>query len=216
MAWLNPLRTGVAALAALATLTACSPGTQAPLAGAGGIDSGVAPSLTGPRWLLQRRAQALPIDGLVVADGRPLRRQALQGGWTVVFVGFTTCSQTCPTTLALLSAWAQQGGAQGQPAPRLLFSSIDPLNDSPQRLRSYMAAFDTRITAVTGQPAATDAFATALGAGHAPNERGIDHSNSLFVIGPDARLAGVLLRPASVAGLAADLQALQAAWAGGG
>ncbi len=207
------------AMAAVAMLSACGPALQGPLATAPGAVTSAAGgataahALAGPRWLLRRGAQALHTGGLVLADGRPFPARALHGGWTVVFVGFSTCSQTCPATLALLSAWAQQAGASGSPPPRFVFSSIDPLNDSPQRLRSYMAAFDARIAATTGAPSATDAWASALGAGHGAAQASIDHSNSLFVIGPDGRLAGVLLRPASASGLAADLQALQTAWA---
>jgi len=218
---LTALRTAVVAgaMVGMAMLSACSPTWQEPTAtqadavtsAAGGATP--AHALAGPGWLLQRGGQALDTDGLVLADGQPFQARALRGGWTVVFVGFTTCSQTCPSTLALLSAWAQQTGATGSLPPRLVFSSIDPLNDSPQRLRSYMAAFDARIAATTGAPGATDAWARALGAGHVAEAGGIDHSNSLFVIGPDGRLAGVLLRPASASGLAADLRALQVAWA---
>ena len=91
----------------------------------------------------------------------------------------------------------------------LKFTALGNCTQSVARI--YINNGTDPTTATTGQPAAAQAWATALGAGVAPGDGGIDHSTSLFVIGPDAHLAGVLLRPGSVAGLAADLRALQAA-----
>lgn len=178
------------------------------------VESRTASPSVGARWWRLPAAAELRLDGLVTADGRPLPAGALAGRWTVVAVGFTTCSQVCPLQLRLLAeafglpAWRDVAGADARAA----FLSIDPMNDTPQRLSTYLAAFPLAITGLTGPPVAIDRAVRALGAGFERRPDGFDHSNSLFVIGPDARVAGVLLRPSSPTLLVDDFTALKRAW----
>ncbi len=67
-------------------------------------------------------ARPLPALSLTNQDGSPLGPDFFKGGWTIVFFGFTTCPDICPTTLATLSAATRQlsdlprGGAPARPA----------------------------------------------------------------------------------------------------
>ncbi|MGH8241398.1 MAG: SCO family protein, partial [Steroidobacteraceae bacterium] len=85
---------------------------------------------------------------------------------------------------------------------------VDPERDTPERLRSYLAAFDGRIVGLTGGRVAVDSFSEQVGAGYRPLAAGIDHSTSLFVVDPQRRLAGILLRPSDPRRVVADLQRL--------
>src|SRR5450432_3332477 len=75
---------------------------------------------------------------LTLSDGSALTPQAMQGHWSLVFLGFTRCPDVCPTTLQSLG---QAGKAwTGFPAairPRVLFVSVDPDRDTPQHVGEY-------------------------------------------------------------------------------
>ena len=161
----------------------------------------------------------LPVDGgeplsilpLVSADGARFGSERLKGRWSLVFFGFTSCPDVCPTTLQLLGTVARDpasGVAAG--ATQIVFVTVDPQRDTPGHLKTYLAHFDERIVGLTGSREHLDRFATGLGAAFAPSGPGrFDHSTSLFAVDPQGRLAGILLRPADPVRIVADLKTLQ-------
>jgi protein SCO1/2 len=156
------------------------------------------------------RGEPLDIGALVATDGKPLGRERLLGRWSLVFFGFTECPHICPTTLQTLAEFARQPASGIESgATQVLFVSVDPDNDTPQRIAAYLQGFDRRFVGLTGGREAVARFSAAAGAGYAAAAGGMDHSTSLFVVGPDGRLAGVLLRPADRARILADLSALR-------
>jgi protein SCO1/2 len=160
----------------------------------------------------------LPIAGSVPlsaaaftrADGSAFPAQGLEGRWTLLFFGFTSCPDVCPMTLQALTRVARDpasGVAQG--STQILFVSTDPGHDTPERMRAYLANFDAHIVGLTGAPEALRRLGEAAGAGFSAGEGGMDHSTSIFVLDPHARVAGVLLRASEPALVMADLAKLQ-------
>src|SRR5690606_556310 len=84
----------------------------------------------------------LPDFALQQSDGTQLLPGELHGHWTIVFIGFTFCPDVCPTTLAEL-AQAQRRWEDIPEAirPRVLFVSVDPERDTPDRIGDYLSAF---------------------------------------------------------------------------
>jgi protein SCO1/2 len=155
-------------------------------------------------------AAPLEVPPLAAADGRPFDAARLRGHWSLVFFGFTSCADVCPTTLQTLAQFAgdpASGVASG--ATQVVFVSIDPERDTPSRIRAYVEAFDKRFVGVTGDHAALARFGAAAGAGFAANGHALDHSTSVFVVDPQGRLAGVLLHPANGRSVRADLESLR-------
>jgi protein SCO1/2 len=145
------------------------------------------------------------------ADGKRFDAAALRGRWSLVFFGFTSCPDVCPTTLQTLASFARDP-ASGMEAgtTQVVFVTVDPATDTPRRISEWLAAFDRRFIGVTGAPDALERFTAAAGAGFAPKAGGsMDHSTSVFVVDPEGRLAGVLLHPASADSVRADLEALR-------
>jgi protein SCO1/2 len=152
--------------------------------------------------LVAEAGSPVAIPALVQADGKPVSRQAFEGRWSLVFFGFTSCPDVCPTTLQVL------GRLAGEPA-QILVVTTDPANDTPERMRAYLAAFDPRIMGLTGSADSVAQLAQSMGAGFRDMPTGMDHSTSLFVVDPAARVAGVMLRPANASRIAADLALLR-------
>lgn len=162
--------------------------------------------------------RAMKLPALVGVDGKAFRPERLKGRWTVLFFGFTSCPDVCPTTLRALTGVAgNPGSGVGAGQTQIAFVSIDPKRDTPARLQQYLKAFDRRIVGLTGAPATIKAFSDAVGAAYQPTggER-FDHSTSLFVLDPQGRLAGILLRPTDPARLVADLKTLRQGTGGHG
>jgi protein SCO1/2 len=154
-----------------------------------------------------------PLDAatLVGTDGKPAATQLLRGHWSLVYFGFTSCRDVCPTTLQTLATVARDpasGVAEGRTS--IVFVSVDPAHDTPARLKSYLSAFDARIVGLAGETNAVKKFSTAAGAAYAPGEEGLEHSTSVFVLDEAGRPVAVMLRPSNPKRIVADLKGLRA------
>ena len=68
------------------------------------------------------KPRPLPAFSLRQSDGTQLTSGELNGHWTVVFLGFTSCPDVCPTTLAeLAQAQKQWQALPDGTRPRVLF-----------------------------------------------------------------------------------------------
>lgn len=157
-----------------------------------------------------RPLPAFRLDGA----SAPVDAAALQGRWTLVFLGFTHCPDICPTTLAELGA-VQKALADLPEAqrPRILFVSADPERDTPQRTADYARHFSADALGATADHARLEPFARSLGMVYMKSdlENGdytVDHSSRIALLDPQARLAGQIAPPLDVAKIAADLRQL--------
>ncbi len=159
----------------------------------------------------------LHLPALVTSSGARYAPERLKGHWTVVYFGYTSCPDVCPATLHTLSAVARRPAAGvSAGATALLFVSVDPKHDTPARMNAYLKAYDGRIEGLTGTQEAVTRFSDAIGAGFRGIGQQFDHSTSLFVLDPQGRVAGILLRPADPDRIAADLATLRQAPGGAG
>ena len=160
----------------------------------------------------------IPPFSLQQSDGTQLVPGELHGHWTLVFIGFTFCPDVCPTTLAQLAQAQKQWEALPESTrPRVLFVSVDPERDTPDRIGEYAHAFHRDTLAATADIPALEDFARSLSLvfakvplGDAPGQYTIDHSAALALLDPRGRMAGVV--PGSAiqdpAAIAADLSLL--------
>ena len=202
----------IAAVAAGGGLWA-SRGLFGPTAGA--ADTASLPEVASITMLPKPRE--LPAFSLQQSDGSELTGEELHGHWTLVFIGFTHCPDVCPTTLAQLSAAQKQWAALPEATrPRVLFVSADPERDSPAVTGDYAHAFNADSLAATAPIPQLEAFARSLslvfmkvaGPSGRADDYSIDHSATMVVLDPQARMAGVIVPPFDPKAIAADLIAL--------
>ena len=181
----------------------------------GGVRPAAAPAVAS--FTLLPTPRALPAFSLQQSDGTPLTGDELKGHWTVVFLGFTHCPDICPTTLAQLAGAQKQWASLPEASrPRVLFVSADPERDTPEMIGKYAHAFHPDTIAATGPIPQLQAFTRSLslvfmkspGSSGQPNDYSIDHSATLVLLDPQARMAGVVQPPLDIAGIATDLTAL--------
>ena len=148
----------------------------------------------------------VPAFELVSVDG-PVTPETLRGRWTVVFIGFVSCPDVCPTTLTDLGKAQKAWEALPEAIrPRVLFVSIDPERDTPELIAGYARHFHPATLAATQpDPARLEAFASSLSLVYRKVPLGasytMDHSGSMVVLDPEVRVAGVI-RPQMPAGAA--------------
>ncbi len=92
---------------------------------------------------------------LTTQDGRVLSDADMKGRPFAVFFGYTFCPDVCPTTLWQLSEDLKALGKDGDRLG-ILFVTVDPERDTAEQLKTYLSAFDPRITGLTGERAAID------------------------------------------------------------
>ena len=174
------------------------------------------PQLRAVRLFEQPRE--LPPFSLRQSDGTPLVPGELKGHWTLVFLGFTHCPDVCPTTLAELAQAQKRWAALPESTrPRVLFVSVDPDRDTPDRTGEYAHGFHRDTLAATADIPALEAFARSLSmvfikvpapAGAPADRYSVDHSASIAVLDPQARMAGVITPPLDPKAIAGDLEKL--------
>ncbi len=181
--------------------------------------------VAGPRLQavkLLEQPRELPAYSLQQSDGTQLVPGELKGHWTLVFLGFTHCPDVCPTTLSQLAqAQKQWATLPDATRPRVLFVSVDPERDTPDRIGEYAHAFHKDTLAATADVPALEAFARSLSLvfmkapapdGAPPDQYGVDHSAALALLDPQARMAGMVPQsqdaPLDPQAIAADLLAL--------
>jgi len=165
---------------------------------------------------LYPQPRALPGFTLQTSAGSTLGPQQLAGHWTLVFIGFTSCPDICPMTLAELAKAQRQWHALPEATrPRVLFLSVDPDRDTPERLGQYAHAFHPDTIAATADLTTLGAFTRSLSLVFAKipvgdaNDYTIDHSTAIAVLDPEVRMAGVIPGNAlDQRAIAADLIAL--------
>ena len=157
-------------------------------------------------------ARTLPDFELVDSTGQRYTRAQLQGKWSLLFFGYTSCPDVCPTTLAMLAqvdkSLIDLPAAQ---RPQIVFLSIDPKRDTPTQVASYIKFFSPNFVGVTGEPLHIDALTHAMGVPveiHQLEDGSytVDHSATLFLIDPQARMAALFSPPHTVTTLSADLR----------
>ena len=81
--------------------------------------------------------------------GQTVTEKDFSGKTVMMFFGYASCPDICPTTMAQLAQVKQKLGEQGQDV-RILFISVDPHRDTPDRLQTYVNAFDKNAIGLSG------------------------------------------------------------------
>ncbi len=156
---------------------------------------------------------ATPRFELQDADGHPRTLESFAGSVVVVYFGFLSCPDECPTALLKLASVVKQLEPTRRPIT-VLFVTLDPEHDSPQALKTYVRAFDPRFIGLTGSSAAVNSAAAAFFVQHARITRAgretIDHSTGLFLLDARGRLRVVGSTQSKIEDLVHDLRLLAA------
>lgn len=151
---------------------------------------------------------------LTDTSGETITAAETDGEIRMVFFGFTSCPDICPATLQKLARAVKDMPGELQDDTRIVFVSVDPRRDTPERIASYVDFFSDRAIGLTGEEPAlrelSKRYRTTFGYDE-PDEKGnynVSHSGAVYVFDREGK-ARLLFRPdLSVEQMTADLMAL--------
>lgn len=142
--------------------------------------------------------------------GRRVTDKDFRGRYMLVYFGYTSCPDVCPTTLAVMAQALEKLGDKAQHvAP--VFITIDPERDTPKVLADYVKSFGPNFVGLTGSVAeikdAEKKFRVyAVKKPLEGGNYGMDHSSVIYLMGPDGRLVSFFDEAISPEDLAKELK----------
>ncbi|RME86098.1 MAG: SCO family protein [Caldilineae bacterium] len=151
---------------------------------------------------------------LTAHTGERVSLADFRGKYVILYFGYTFCPDVCPTTMAQLAQAMKLLDAPKAERVQVLFVSVDPERDTPERLAQYVPAFDPTFIGLTGTPDEIAAAATPMGIYYAKNEVGgasgylVDHTASVMVLDEEGRVRLIWPYGTTAAEMAEDLDHL--------
>ena len=147
-------------------------------------------------------ARRISVPHLEKHDGTPFTIDELKGHWSILFFGFTHCSEICPVTLSMLAQAKKLAEEQKKDFPKVYLISVDQERDSLKSLKKFVTGFDETFTGVTGDPKLIKALSLQMSVVYMPAEQGkdeenyqIDHSSALLLLNTEGSLTAFLNPP---------------------
>ena len=116
-----------------------------------------------------RQAPKLPVlkDGgdfaLTDHNGQRFELSSLRGKAVLIFFGYTSCPDVCPTTLSKLSEVYKRMGDDSKRI-KTLYITVDPGRDTPAILKDDLSNFEVDALGLTGTKAEIDKVVALYGA----------------------------------------------------
>lgn len=126
-----------------------------------------------------------------------------RGKVVLIYFGFTSCPDVCPTTLSNITQAFKALGPQDINKVQTLFISVDPERDKLDRLQEYCNFFHPQILALTGSTEELQRVAALYGAYFRKEkvfssmEYTMDHTSTVFVVNQDGKWVDSILHGSS-------------------
>jgi len=160
--------------------------------------------------------------------GEIVDTNVFRGRWSLVFFGFTSCPDFCPLELQKLSKLLNLTGAGDE--LQVVFVSVDPERDEPEKLANYVGFFHPQIIGLRGSNIALANVTQFFGAAYdrsaivesklltipaginMPTDVGeqyqVNHSTRVFIVNDKGEFIGSFVPPYEVEKLLPDMQKL--------
>jgi len=86
---------------------------------------------------------------LTRANGTRFRLSETRGKVVALFFGYTSCPDVCPTTMAELKQALEKLGNKADQV-QVLFVTVDPQRDTPERVQEYVSHFNSSFVGLSG------------------------------------------------------------------
>jgi protein SCO1/2 len=138
-------------------------------------------------------------------NGQPFSLSSQRGKVVLLYFGYVNCPDECPLTMAHIKLALESLGDRAKDV-QVAMISTDPVRDTPQALKEFMAHFDPDFLGLTGtlgelRKAWQDYGVTVLAGGET-------HSTFLYVIDPAGNVRETFLPDTEPGDIAADVDAL--------
>jgi protein SCO1/2 len=135
-----------------------------------------------------------------------------KGKLLVLGFGFSHCPNVCPMTLATLAQAHKKLGNLAEQV-QVVYVTVDPERDTPERLREYLAHFNPRFIGITGSAEQLSAVRQSYGIIakkeiHGDGDYEVHHSSYLYLIDQQGLLRALVPFGKSADDIAHDIKML--------
>ena len=124
--------------------------------------------------------------------GRPVDDRVFHGKFLLVYFGYTSCLDVCPTDLAVISRAIDALGKNGNNVVPM-FITVDPKRDTVEVMATYIKNFHPRFLGLTASPQQIAEAADAFGVNFSQiyvsgaSQYTVNHSALTYLMAPDGR-----------------------------
>lgn len=159
-------------------------------------------------------SRAAPDFSLQGSDGSEVKLSRYRNHVVALGFGFTSCADVCPVTLAKLAGIRKKLGPAGREF-QVLYITVDPERDRPDRLQQYLANFDPTFIGATGSPEqlagvykAYGIFASKEQAKGSQSKYAVHHSSFVYLIDREGSLRAMFPFGQPIEDIAHDVKVL--------
>ncbi|HID46568.1 MAG TPA: SCO family protein [Chromatiaceae bacterium] len=138
-------------------------------------------------------------DFTLRSAGGDVSLKDFRGKVVLLYFGYTSCPDVCPTSLGALSAALKKLSPDEMAQIQPLFISVDPARDNAKRLQEYSHYFHPKMIGATADLDYLKALAKRYGAYFRKVEvensslgYAIDHSSTIYVVDKDGTLTDMI------------------------
>ncbi len=148
-------------------------------------------------------------------DGRPVSDTDFEGKYRLVYFGYSFCPDVCPVDLQVAGQGLKQLEESDPSIARRIqpiFITVDPARDTPETLKTYVAAFHPRLIGLTGSEAEIREVGKRYGIYSAKRDEPgasdylVDHSRTLLLFGPKGEPIAIIPHDKGATGVSEELR----------
>ena len=175
--------------------------------------------------------EAIALPAFKLGEQGQFSNSLFNDKWSLIFFGYGSCPDVCPTELYNLNNVAKILTAEGKIMPQVLFISVDSKRDSNEMLSTYARFYNDDFLGMTGDSSEVDKLVTTFGVIYEktfmanngqyvavpytsplPPEHAssylINHSSRVYLVNPQGEYVAAFAPPHSAEKMAADLAKL--------
>ena len=137
-------------------------------------------------------------DFTLFQGDRPVKLSDFHGKIVVMYFGFASCPDVCPTTLSIIASALRQLTPEELETVQPVFISIDPERDQGEKLDAYATYFHPGFIGITGTPEEVQKVANQYGGFFIKVESDsalgylVEHTSKTYLISKDGRYVSIL------------------------
>jgi len=128
---------------------------------------------------------------LMSQDGNVVSDKDFSGKYLLIYFGYTSCPDICPTGLKSISIALDMLKGQTEKV-QPLFITVDPVRDTPTHLKQYDSSFNSKIIGLTGSPdqiaSVAKEYQVYYKKGEGDQDYEVEHSNLIYLMDPNGDL----------------------------
>lgn len=137
-------------------------------------------------------------DFTLFQEGKPVKLSDFRGKLVLMYFGFASCPDVCPTTLTVIASALKQLTEKELENVQPIFISIDPERDHGEQLTAYATYFHPSFIGITGTPDEVQKVANQYGGFFVKVESDsaleylVEHTSKTYIVSKDGQFVSIL------------------------